>query len=504
MGDELEKVIAEAIASGITDDATLEAIAQQWEAQQTPMPAGATAGMLPQDTAQDTAPLTARQVFEMNRGPDGSARSAELRQEAVEHPIRTTAMIAAPGVLGKMGKMAAPHVGPTLTKVGGALEAPAAGAAVGALEGSRRGVRGAISGALYGAAGGAALGPVLSRLGTKLTPVAESVPPPVSPIPRLTPKPMERFDPGPQDPNAVWPATAARMGQGAAPPQGLNVPGVMDVRKLSKVAGRETEAADAAAGARLGQMQGTPSTLQADRARLMERLTPPPMERPTGPLGPIVSPARMLPEPAIQLPPGPTPDPSFVRSIPAVDVGLGGRTALPPASTRLGSALEPSFARGVPAQLATRIDGMTPAAAAARQAGTVPSAPAQTPAPAVTAKATAPKPAKPKPAKTEQPKPVATAAPTPAAPKKTEGVFADIAAGDEMIFRGTTTKAARGKQELSPNDLKVDEAFVKANPNATLEERLRHLTTEKAKREAAYRKEGQARKAEREKGGTSK
>lgn len=491
MGDELEKIIADAIASGITDDDTLEAIAQQWEAQQTPMPAGATAGMLAPSTPDQ---MDARSIFEANRGPNGMTRSAELRQEAIEHPIRTGAQILAPGVIGKAGKMVAPYVGPTLTKIGGVLEAPAAGAVVGGIEGSKRGVMGALKGAAYGAAGGTVLAPVLSKLGAKLTPAPpEPLPTPgPSPLTRLNPTPMERY-PVAQDPAAIWPATATRMGQGMAPPSsiGRTPPGVMDMRALAKTAGRETEAGNAAAGAKMGELQGTPSTLQAERSALLNRLIPKPMERLPGPVGPITNPARMLPRPAIQLPPGPTPDPSFVRSVPAVDVNLGGRTALPAATTQLGSALEPSFARGVPAQYGERVGASTP----------VPVPP--TPAPAVIAQPSAAKPKpQPKP-KTEPTQPAATVTPPPSSStaKPGEGLFTQIAKGGETIFAGSTSKTARGKSALSPNDLKADADFVKANPNATLEERLRHLTLEKAKRSASYYTEAQAKKAAREKGG---
>ena len=76
----------------------------------TPLPAAATTGMLPNSTADDPAPdpRTAGIGNTRVRGmmDQLNTRSAELRTDAAEHPIRTAATIAAPAAIGGTAKLA--------------------------------------------------------------------------------------------------------------------------------------------------------------------------------------------------------------------------------------------------------------------------------------------------------------------------------------------------------------------------------------------------------------
>src|SRR3990167_7242341 len=106
----------------------------------TPPPAAATVGMMPNSTVGSDAgkPHTALDVArdmaqqDMNRT---NTSAAKLRQEALEHPYRTAAMIAIPGVVGKGVQLAKPLVGPTVRAGLTKLEDPIVGGASGAILG---------------------------------------------------------------------------------------------------------------------------------------------------------------------------------------------------------------------------------------------------------------------------------------------------------------------------------------------------------------------------------
>lgn len=148
------------------------------------------------------------------------ASAASLRQEAMEHPIRTAAMIGAPTGIGILARAAKPFVGPTLTAVGKFIEQPVVGGLMGAMQGyNGRDMGSALQGGLMGAATGTVLGKGLGKLGARMNP-------PPNPnaggrlVPRSTPSVNEALDDALQSartPGIMQPKSVSLPEQGRGP-----------------------------------------------------------------------------------------------------------------------------------------------------------------------------------------------------------------------------------------------------------------------------------------------
>lgn len=163
--DDVRKIVLGGRARGLSDD-QIRGLVQRYDARQTAAPV--------ESSTPDTshAGIGNQNVRGMMQRLD--TRGDELRQEAVDHPIRTALTVAAPAALGKvpalLGKLR-PTAAPLIKSAGEFLETPIIGGAIGAAQGyNTGGARGAVQGGLIGVAGGTALGKSLKSFGTWLTP----------------------------------------------------------------------------------------------------------------------------------------------------------------------------------------------------------------------------------------------------------------------------------------------------------------------------------------------
>jgi hypothetical protein len=145
-----------------TEQELEQMFATQGEA--TPPPAWATEGMGAPSTTAMPEDVSERAYHLLGSMSPREAGEAGLR-ETREHPIRTAAIMAAPGILGMAGRYGPPAARAAATAMGNVLAKPAVGATIGGAEGYRQGGwTGAAVGAGAGYAGSSNVAQLLKRL----------------------------------------------------------------------------------------------------------------------------------------------------------------------------------------------------------------------------------------------------------------------------------------------------------------------------------------------------
>jgi hypothetical protein len=156
---ELDEIIARMEAAGETPESIAEVV-RLYDAEKPP------------------SPPTGREILDADKARV-KAHADESMTFAKEHPIATGLMIAAPPLLGKLGRVVRPYVPAMVQRVGEFVEQPLVGGLAGAIEGGYRrggGVEGALYGGMAGAAGGGILGRAMKALGRIMGPKTPPTP----------------------------------------------------------------------------------------------------------------------------------------------------------------------------------------------------------------------------------------------------------------------------------------------------------------------------------------